>query len=292
MLKIKTGKEKKSHLICVYGEGGVGKTTFASQFPNPLFICAESGLGELDFARLEIKDLSEFYEALNLTGSYETIVIDSLDWLEGLVYQAIMKKYNVDVITKAAGGYGAYIGVVVNTWQDIIKRLSDLRISGKNIVLVSHFQVKSFNDPILEAPYDRYQLKLQDKVAALIKEWVDILMFAKFETFVSDSGSTKKNKAVSTGNRIACVYPDARFEAKTRFKMPESFEFSYGSFVNALNKSTEDLSQIKNEIQNLMATITDEDIKGKALKCYNEYTNYEQFQALKKRLEILTGDKK
>ena len=53
-----------------------------------------------------------------------------------------------------------------------------------------------------------------------------MLLFARFETFVKEGAGMKKNKAVSSGKRIAYPYGQAAFDAKTRFKMPESFDFS------------------------------------------------------------------
>ena len=38
MLKIMEGKEKRPLKIVIYGPEGIGKSTFASKFPDPLFI--------------------------------------------------------------------------------------------------------------------------------------------------------------------------------------------------------------------------------------------------------------
>ena len=38
----------KTERVIVYGESGLGKTTFATSAPNPIVIQTEDGLGEID----------------------------------------------------------------------------------------------------------------------------------------------------------------------------------------------------------------------------------------------------
>ena len=39
-----------------------------------------------------------------------------------------------------------------------------------HVLMIGHAQIKSFQDPNLPSAYDRYQLKINDKVAALVRE--------------------------------------------------------------------------------------------------------------------------
>ena len=53
MLNIIEGKEKRPLKIVIYGPEGIGKSTFASQFPDPLFIDTEGGTSNLDIRRIK-----------------------------------------------------------------------------------------------------------------------------------------------------------------------------------------------------------------------------------------------
>ncbi|MEK7138104.1 MAG: ATP-binding protein [Patescibacteria group bacterium] len=288
-MKIKKGVEKKPHLICVYGQSAVGKTTFASKFSRPLFICAENGLGEIGSDRVEISTMKELDDVIksNLT-AYDTLVIDSLDWLESIIYRDMMARYGVDTLTKCGGGYGAYVGIALAIWQDLIRKLNDLRNDGKNIVLIAHYQIKAFNDPASESPYDKYQLKLQDRVSSLIKEWVDVLLFASFEIFVNKAQGMQKNKAVSTGERIAHVKPNAAFDAKTRFKLPDSFEFSYDAFVKAFNQNDQIISNEMVMELGLLLSKCDDETREKAQSYLSVNTSFEACSVTIDRLKELT----
>ena len=78
------GPVKRPLKMVAYGPSGVGKSTFASQAPGCIFLCAEDGTGELDVARFpEPKSLvdvkSALHELLSGDHDYKTLAIDSLD---------------------------------------------------------------------------------------------------------------------------------------------------------------------------------------------------------------------
>jgi len=295
VLEIKKGATKLPDLICIYGESGVGKTSFASGFKNPIFLCAENGMGEIDSPHVEIKSYTDLLNALrdDDINQFDSIVIDSLDWLESLIYQWMMEKYQVETVQKVGGGYGAYVSVALTEWQKIVRLLNGLRSKGKNIVLISHYQVKPYHDPQQVEAYDKYKLKLQDRVSALITEWVDVLLFAKFETFVKQGEGMKKNKAVSSGRRVAYPYGQAAFDAKTRFKMPESFEFSYEEYQKARgNTYEEDLETLLRECKEMGNTFSGELWEKIAKTISDNKNNYDGLLAIKARMKTLIEEKK
>lgn len=50
---ISKGKQKSAIRFCAYGPEGIGKSTFASKFPEPLFIDVEGGTKQLEVARFD-----------------------------------------------------------------------------------------------------------------------------------------------------------------------------------------------------------------------------------------------
>jgi hypothetical protein len=60
-----------------------------------------------------------------------------------------------------------------------------------HVLMIGHAQIRSFQDPNLPSAYDRYQLKINDKVAALVREAADAVLFARFKTeLVRDGRAT------------------------------------------------------------------------------------------------------
>ena len=86
MKSLVKGKQELPPRICIYGNHGIGKSTIASQFPDPVFINTEDGLDSLDvtsFPRAaEINDVVESIKTLlKEDHAFKTLVIDSVDWL-------------------------------------------------------------------------------------------------------------------------------------------------------------------------------------------------------------------
>src|SRR5262245_59398757 len=101
-----------------------------------------------------------------------------------------------------------------------------------HVRLIGHAQIKSFQDPELPTAYDRYQLKINDKAAALVREAADAVLFARFETeLVKTNGKTR---ARGEGNRI--MYTESRpgWDAKNRFNLPFVMPLDWKTFGDAI----------------------------------------------------------
>ena len=92
---IQKKSKAKASITIIYGPSGLGKTTLAVGSKNPVVIQTEEGLGILtnnrDIAHFPLaKDYDTFIGYLrSLVDAdeleYNTLVIDSLDWLEPLL---------------------------------------------------------------------------------------------------------------------------------------------------------------------------------------------------------------
>ena len=98
-------KSDKPPRIVIYGVPGIGKTSLAAEFPDPIFIQTEEGAGNLElttFADGPLTSAAEVDEAIELllTGDHKfrTVVLDSLDWFEPMLWAAVCKrnKWNSD----------------------------------------------------------------------------------------------------------------------------------------------------------------------------------------------------
>jgi hypothetical protein len=162
---------------------------------------------------------------------FNSVVLDSLDWVEPLIWKAVCDEAKVETIEQAFGGYGKGYVRALDLWRTLLRELSVLN-EHMHVLLIGHAQIKSFQDPELPTAYDRYQLKINDKAAALVREAADAVLFARFETeLVKTNGKTR---AYGEGNRI--MYTESRpgWDAKNRFKLPFVMPLDWKTFGDAI----------------------------------------------------------
>jgi AAA domain-containing protein len=160
------------------------------------------------------------------------VVLDSLDWIEPLIWKAVCDEGKVENIEQFGGGYGKGYVRALDLWRTLIKELAVLN-QNMHVLLIGHAQIKSFQDPELPTAYDRYQLKINDKAAALVREASDAVLFTRFETeLVRATGA--KAKVRGEGKRI--MYTESRpgFDAKNRFDLPFVMPLDWKSFGDAI----------------------------------------------------------
>ncbi len=225
---IAAGKNKPARII-IYGPEGIGKTTFATQTPTPVFLQAEDGLTNESVPRFPINGtIQKFDDLLQILASlgseshnFKTVVVESLDWIEPLVWSATCKRLGVQTIESP--GYGKGYVEADTEWRKLFAYVSALRDLGMTIIMSAHSTVIKVEDPI-HPPYDMFTLKLHKRAAGLAKEFSDIIGFCNIETFLKsdDIGfGTKKSRAISTGNRVMYLTNSPAYVAKNRYGMPD-----------------------------------------------------------------------
>jgi hypothetical protein len=234
---ISRGKRPRHIFALLYGVDGIGKSTMCSHAPRPVFIGAEKGTEQLDVARFPQTDsigelLAQIRALQTEKHEFDSVVLDSLDWVEPLIWKSVCQEGKVETIEQYAGGYGKGYVRAMDLWRTLIKELSILN-DKMHVLLIGHAQIKSFQDPELPTAYDRYQLKINDKAAALVREAADAVLFARFETeLIRDNGS--KAKVRGEGNRI--MYTESRpgWDAKNRFNLPFCMALDWKTFGEAI----------------------------------------------------------
>lgn len=259
------GKKKAPVRVIVYGLDGVGKSTFAAGAPKPIFLGTEDGTAHLDVVRFPAPaTLADVHEALTVLREekhdFSTLVIDSLDWLEPIVWQSVCAAAGKATIEDFDYGKG-YIKAL-SEWDRIRYELDLLRErNGMNIVCIAHAKIKPRRNPEGE-DFDRYVLKLHEGAAGKLREWADAVLFAQYETHVVEDEKTKRAKGVSTGRRILQTTERAAFDAKNRFAMPQTISLSWASFVDAM--ADVNPKEVHARCVELAARVTDEAKRGKA----------------------------
>ncbi|MCK6470853.1 MAG: ATP-binding protein [Planctomycetes bacterium] len=238
MEQIQSGKQAMPPRIMVYGTEGIGKSTLAAQAPKPIFIQTEDGLSEIACEKFPlaatVEDVLNALAELNSTQhSYQTVVIDSLDWLERLIWDAICREYRVTSIEKADGGYQRGYVHALTYWRKVTDALMQLRAKGIASLLIAHSKVEKFEDPE-SAAYDRYSPRLHKHASSLVVEWCDAVFFAtrKFRTETEDKGFGRERTIAREvgkdgGERILRTVGGPSCVAKNRYAHPAEILLSW-----------------------------------------------------------------
>jgi len=246
---IQRGRAPMPPRIMLYGIEGIGKSTFASQAPQPIFVPTEDGLSEIDCERFPLaKSVDDVLTALAELHvekhDYQTVAIDSLDWLERLIFDDLCRQYNVTSIEKVDGGYARGYTHALTHWRKVLDALNRLRVDrGMAVICIAHAKVEKFEDPECSA-YDRYSPRLHKHASALVCEWSDAVLFAtrKFRTQTEDAGFNRKRTIANAigkdgGERILRCVGGPSCIAKNRFGIAEELPLSWAAFMAALSNT-------------------------------------------------------
>jgi hypothetical protein len=247
MQKIHRGKKPMPPRLVLYGTEGIGKSTFASQAPAPIFVQTEDGLAEIECDEFPLATtFEEVQTALSELHAeqhdYQTVVIDSLDWLERQIWDVLCRQHNVTSIEKVDGGYSKGYTHALTYWRQTLDALNRLRNDrGMVVICIAHAKVEKFEDPEASA-YDRYSPRLNKHASALVCEWSDAVLFAtrKFRTQTEDAGFNRKRTIASPigkdgGERILRCVGGPSCIAKNRYGIAEELPLSWAAFMAALS---------------------------------------------------------
>ncbi len=233
MLKIIEGKEKRPLKIVIYGPEGIGKSTFASQFPDPLFIDTEGGTSNLDIRRIRCNKswdelITVVKEIIANPTICKTVVLDTADWAESLCTNAVCEKYRKNNIEDF--GYGKGYVYLVDEFSKLLTLMDQLIEVGINVVITAHAKPRKFELPEEQGAFDRYEMKLSKQVAPLIKEWSDALFFVNYKIYVITTENNSKK--AQGGKRVLYTTHNPTYDAKNRYDLPEELELSFSSIAH------------------------------------------------------------
>jgi hypothetical protein len=239
-MQITRGRKARAQKVVIYGPEGIGKSTFAAQFPEPVFIDTEGSTDNMDVARLDkptswamLKNEIAFIKANS--DACKTLVIDTIDWAEQLAVSYVCSQHQKNGIEDFGWGKGyTYVQEEIGR---LLNSLSELVDIGINVVLTAHAQIKKFEQPDEMGAYDRYELKLgqktSSKTAPLVKEWADMVLFANYKTLVMTTDDGKKK--AQGGERVIYTNHRPAWDAKNRHGLPDQLPFDFGSIAHIFN---------------------------------------------------------
>ena len=237
-MEIIAGKIQKAKKVVIYGPEGIGKSTFAAQFPNSVFIDTEGSTNGMDVRRTpkptSWEMLNGFVRELMAKKQFRTIIIDTVDWAEQLCLNSLCARFQKSGIEDF--GYGNGYVYEKEDFGKFLNLLQDVVDSGINVVLTAHAQLKKFEQPDEMGAYDRWELKLGKKTASqispLVKEWADMILFANYKTYAVSTDKEGKKFKAQGGERVMYTTHHPCWDAKNRDGLEPVMTFEYKNIAH------------------------------------------------------------
>lgn len=229
--------------IVIFGPEGIGKSTFASRFPDPLFIDTEESTKNLDVKRF---DAPSSWQMLKSQVAYvisnpdvcKTLVLDTADWAERLEIDWLCNKNGWDGLEGA--GYGKGYTYSAEEFGRLLDLFSEVVSKGINVVITAHAQLRKVELPEEMGAYDHWEMKTSKKVAPMIREWADAVFFANYKINVINvdkQGAAKGKNKAQGGRRVMYTNHTPFWDAKNRYGFPEELPFNYDSIKDVIESS-------------------------------------------------------
>ncbi len=295
-MKVTKGKVKKPIAMILYGVHGIGKSTFATECENPIFIGSEEN-DELEAARLpKIKTWTDLADQLEWVkkSDHKTIVIDTMDELETIAQNEILKKEPGKTMATACGGYGKASEVMERMFLAVRDSLSFLRDEkGMNIVILCHHEKNKHEDPITLTTYDNYSTALHKKIKPIFEDWVSIIAFANDKLMKTDNSKGEKT-VTGDGERVMYFESRPSHVAKNRFKLPEEIDFPENGTWKIIKDHVDEFfgsakKPLKEVVKDLSESVTKE-IDKSLTKALSSGLDHDLIEEIKETISKIKND--
>lgn len=263
-MEFQTTSINKPPKIVIFGREGIGKSTFASQAPSPVFIATEDRISHLGVEAPKFggdRNYAVAYEEVILAlrwlltndHNYKTLVIDTVDSLQGFLYTNVCKLAGTkDIQDLKTFPYQRGYEIAGKRWAEEVTSLVEALNTVKKmwVIEIAHVEIENVNEPDKE-PYSKFTLPLHKKhIKPHVINNADIIGFIDQKVIVSEDG-----KAKTTGELILKFKRSPAYNSKDSYGLPDSIPFpkenAWGVFVEALTpllkKGAGDLSKAKEQ---------------------------------------------
>lgn len=228
--------------ITLYGKPGIGKSTLASHFPDPLFFLTEenevTGIKALPVATSFKTVWSNLKALLELPElPFKTLVVDSISKLDALVIDYILESEPLNKngqkpssLNAACGGYGAGFSRAQVIHRGLKSHFDRFKDRGVAVIYISHLEVVKHRAPDSE-DYDIYTIVMNhNKSREIYIDDVDLVAFCRQKSFTSETDSGRK-VIRSTSDRVILAGVHDGHVSKNRYNMPDDIEMSFNALA-------------------------------------------------------------
>ncbi len=233
-MNITRGRLGGAKKIVVYGPEGIGKSTFAANFPEPVFIDTEGSTKDMDVARFDKATswamiLQQVQYVIDHPSCCRTLVIDTADWAEQIEITSLCDKKGWSGLEDP--GYGKGYTYSAEEFGKFLNLLEDVIDRDVNVVMTAHAQLRKVELPEEMGAYDHWEMKTSKKTAPMIREWADAVFFANYKTRIIE---VDKKKKAQGGQRIMYTSHTPFWDAKNRYGLPDELPFQYESIRHVI----------------------------------------------------------
>lgn len=288
---IKKTKIEKPLIILFYGVPGIGKTSFASESENPIFIGDEEN-DEFDVARFpKVTSWNQLKQQLNTliieNHDYKTLVLDTIDGLETIAQKEILSgKESKKTMETAMGGYGKAYKQMSKMFLEIRDEyLEKIRAKGMQIIFLSHCEKSKFEDPILAISYDTYSTSCHKQIKPIFQDWASCIFFANYNLIRSENSQGKEYAQGIDGERVIYTEERPSHVGKNRYNLPYEIPFpktgAWNNFKKIINEFySNPLNEFKKSVMKESELIKDDLTRAQCQKSINQAGNSDELNRI------------
>lgn len=267
MKRIVIGGKKLPPRIVFYGPPKVGKSTFASESPAPVFVGTEDGVDNIPVPQYPRATswpelLENVREIANEKHEYKSIVIDTLNGAAELASQHVCQKvFAGDWGPKGFASFGQGWAATSEEMRQLQSILDACRARGMYVILLAHTGLTTVRNPI-QGEYSKFAPDVDRRVWARFQGWADMILRADFDYTVITRREGTKGQAIGTSQRVIFAVGSAAEDAGCRvgYELPEKLPLSWEAFQLALGGT----ASLADEARTLWPALTSEE-QSKAL---------------------------
>lgn len=219
----KVSRDLSGYITYIYGDGGVGKTTFGAATPKPLLLAFEKGYNALpgviaqDITTWgELKQVLRELKKPEVKEAFSTIIIDTVDIASQLCEKYLCNQLGIENIGDGGWATNGW-AKVKREWEQTFRTVT---MEGYALVFISHKKDKTFKRKD-GTEYNQIVPSCSTAYNEIIKNMSDIMGYIEVE---------------NGERRLVLRSADDRIDCKCRFKMIDPvIDFNYQALVDALN---------------------------------------------------------
>lgn len=224
-----------NQVILIYGRPKIGKSTLASQFPEPLFLATEAGLSFLSVYKINITSWQKFLdvcaELSKPQTKFKNVVIDTIDNLVSCCTEYVCKREKIG--HPSDYDYGKGWSMIT---QELHRALGKLSLLSYGLIMVGHSKVEEVKTK--SKAYNKETITVTGENRKVVLSMADLVLFIDIER-------DENNKE----RRVIRTKPTLYYDAGDRSnRLPPVLPLDYKELAkHFINSGSKEPKEVKSE---------------------------------------------